>query len=115
MAQPLLSVCRLKKYLMIKGRWIKFKSEQLKTVPNVFGVYAIADENKITLYIGEGKLKARLQAHKRKDTFANAVFYKFEKTGSKLRCQQRERALHREFKKKNIFLPELNVHLGNTD
>lgn len=100
---------------MIKGRWLELTAENLKNTPTTLGVYAIADANKNVIYIGEGKIKARLQSHKRKAIFEEAAYYKFEKMPSKLRCQQRERALHKEFCKKHNDLPQNNTHFGGLD
>jgi predicted GIY-YIG superfamily endonuclease len=98
---------------MIKGIWLEFSAENLKNTPTTLGVYAIANADKKVIYIGEGHIKARLQAHRRKSEFEQAAYYKYEKLSSKLRCQQRERALHKEFLKKHKgFLPLNNVHLG---
>lgn len=38
----------------IAKKWSNFKKENVKEVPDVYGVYELANEAKSTVYIGEG-------------------------------------------------------------
>jgi excinuclease UvrABC nuclease subunit len=96
----------------IQKKWSPFKEEKIKDVPDVFGVYELADENREIVYIGHGKLKERLSEHFRKKTCPGARFFRYEKTSNKERAEEREKALLKRFEKENKRLPECNKRLG---
>ena len=95
-------------------RWIRFTKANVSKVPNVYGVYEIADGTKDTLYFGSGKLKGRLLAHfpRGSDPIVGASYFRYEKTGSLERARQRERALLREYYRKHGRLPPFNQKIG---
>ena len=74
----------------IQKKWSPFKEEKIKNVPDVIGVYELADENREIVYIGHGKLKERLSEHFRKKTCPRARFFRYEKTSSKKRTKERK-------------------------
>jgi hypothetical protein len=106
-------------YKEISSKWKVFNIEQVNKEMNNFGVYEIADKNKLILNIGEGKVKSRLLAkHPSKrnnlEKILNGKYYRCEYTKSKLRCEQRERALQIRYKNgHNGKLPYYNNQLGD--
>ena len=40
----------------IAKRWSRFRWDKLDEVPNVFGVYELADDNDYIVYIGSGRI-----------------------------------------------------------
>ena len=44
----------------IAKRWSRFRWDKLDEVPNVLGVYELADDNDYIIYIGSGRLRNRL-------------------------------------------------------
>ena len=94
----------------INKKWSVYNKEKVKTVPDVCGVYELADSNGNVLYIGEGRLRERLFSH-----FSNAPeptpgvsLFRCEKTGSKRRCVERQNALLAEYRRKYGRLPKYN-------
>lgn len=95
----------------IAKKWSNFKKENVKEVPDVYGVYELANEAKSTVYIGEGKLRERLLAHFASsgcDPIPGVSYFRYEMTKSKKRCIQRQNALLAEYKRKYGQLPEFN-------
>lgn len=97
--------------MSISKKWCKFSKENLREVPNFLGVYELADANKELIYIGEGRLKNRLLEHNRKKLYAH--YYRYLVLGSKIRCEQKERAMQRAYRKKHGELPWYNKQLGD--
>lgn len=91
-------------------KWSKFTIENLGRVDPVYGVYELGDKDKNIIYIGQGFLRDRLLAHKISDEpcFKKARYYRFEKTGSKERAEQRERAEMNRYERQYGELPECN-------
>ena len=98
----------------IAKRWSMFTLYSLNVVPNVFGVYELADGRDIVIYIGSGKLHDRLTHWKSSDDpcIRQARKFRYEELYADERCRQRERALQREFKKKHGRLPRCNERTG---
>lgn len=95
----------------ISKRWSHFTKENVTQEDNVFGVYELGDTNGEVVYIGEGRLRDRLLSHfpSGSDPIPGTKYYRVEKTGSKLRAEQRERALLNDYAKKhNGRLPKYN-------
>lgn len=97
----------------ISKRWSKFNWKRLDDVPNVYGVYELADGHDYPIYFGSGHLRSRLKYWKRSGNpcIAQAVKFRCEEYRSKNRSRQRKRALLREFKRKNGRLPRCNKRL----
>ncbi|MFT4733850.1 MAG: hypothetical protein ACI9QN_001987 [Arcticibacterium sp.] len=93
--------------------WIAFSIDNVALEKNALGVYEIADQNKFVIYIGEGVMKNRLSIHLRR--MADGKFYRTLQMPSKLRCQQKERALQRAFRKVHKDLPFHNLQLGGLE
>ena len=91
-------------------RWSKFTEENLDRVDLVYGVYELGDKDKNIIYIGQGVLSERLWAHKTsgKPCLKKARYFRFEKTGGKLRAEQRERAEMNSYEDQYGALPECN-------
>jgi len=91
-------------------RWSKFTKENLDRVDPVYGVYELGDKDKNIIYIGQGVLSERLWAHKTsgKPCFKKARYFRFEKTGGKMRTEQRERAEMNSYEDQYDALPECN-------
>ena len=94
----------------IAKKWSNYKKEQVQKVDNVFAVYELADKLNEVIYIGEGKLRERLLAHitSGSDPIPTTSHFRFETTGSKTRCVQRQNALLAEFKRRYGRLPFYN-------
>lgn len=91
-------------------RWSRFTYDNLDRVDYVYGVYELADRNENIIYIGQGVLRDRLLFHKKggDPCIKRARYYRFEKTGSKLRAEQRERAEMNYYKRRHGELPVCN-------
>ena len=98
----------------IAKRWSRFRWDKLDEVPNVFGVYELADDNDYTIYVGSGHLRDRLLHWKRSDDscIMQARKFRFEELYSDERCRQRERALLREYQTTHGRLPRCNQRMG---
>ena len=96
--------------MVIAKRWSNFGKENVRKVPNVYGVYELANGAKDVIYIGEGKLRDRLLAHFAggSDPIPGASYFRYETTGSKNRCVQRQNALLAEYERKYGRLPRFN-------
>ena len=94
----------------IAKKWSSFRKEHIEEVLNVYGVYELADGSKDVIYIGEGKLRDRLLAHVTggSDPIPGASYSRYEKTGSKIRCEQRQNALLAEYGREYARLPRFN-------
>ncbi|MCE2507553.1 MAG: hypothetical protein J4F36_14020 [Nitrosopumilaceae archaeon] len=99
--------------LLIK--WSAFNKKNILAEKNTFGIYEIGDGNGNIVYIGEGKLRDRLNSHflGGSDPIGRSAKYRKESTGSKERAEERERAELRAYKKThNGKLPTYNERLG---
>ena len=104
----------------IQTKWSDFTKENIKSETDNYGVYEISDIQRNILNIGEGHLKTRLLIKhpdnvKSKERIPEAAYYRCEYTGSKLRCEQRERALQKLYKSKHKKHPKYNKQLGDLD
>lgn len=100
--------------MSIAKRWSRFTWNRLDEVPNVFGVYELADDNDYIIYIGSGKLRDRLAHWKSSNDSCKlqARKFRFEELYSDERCRQRERALLREYEREHGKLPRCNERIG---
>lgn len=76
-------------------KWSKFTEKDMYRVDAVCGVYELGDADGEIIYVGHGVLRDRLLAHLRGEnpcTHKLAEHYRIQKTGSKRRAEQRERA-----------------------
>lgn len=82
--------------------------------PDSFGVYELADRAGNILYIGEGRLRSRLNSHfiSGSSPIPGVSKYRAEITGVKERAQQRERSEIRAFERKHGDCPKFNDRLG---
>lgn len=98
----------------IAKRWSRFTWNRLDEVPNVLGVYELADDNDYIIYIGSGKLRDRLAHWKSSNDSCKlqARKFRFEELYSDERCRQRERALLREYEREHGKLPRCNERIG---
>ena len=95
----------------ILKRWSSFRKETvIREVPNFYGVYELASGAKDVVYIGEGKLRDRLLTHFSGgcDPIPGASYFRYETTGSKNRCVQRQNVLLAEYKREYGRLPRFN-------
>lgn len=86
----------------------------MRTVPPYHGVYELRDRLRNVIYIGHGVLSERLSAYLYSDDpcIRSAYYFRYEKTGSKLGSEQRERALLRVHERKYGELPRCNQRIG---
>ena len=100
--------------MSIAKRWSSFNWAKLDDVPDVYGVFELRDSTGNIIYIGEGRIQDELQIYKRSNDSCKmqARKFRFEKTGSKERAEQRERGLLNKYKKKHGRLPRCNKRIG---
>ena len=94
----------------IKKRWPSYRKERVKKSSDVYAVYELADGSKDVIYIGEGELRNRLLAHVT-NGFApipGTSYFRYEITGSKTLCVQRQNALLEEYFRVHGHLPKYN-------
>jgi hypothetical protein len=90
-------------------RWMDFNEENIKQLPNAYGVYQFADDKKEIVYIGEGKLKHNLLARLLdKGTATSVVYFRYRENDSKKSSKQRQNILLKEYKEKHGKMPEFN-------
>ena len=94
----------------IKKKWSSFRKERVKKTSDVYAVYELADRSKDVIYIGEGILKDRLLAHVTNGSAPTpgTSYFRYETTGSKTRCEQRQNALLEEYFRVHGRLPKYN-------
>lgn len=91
-------------------RWMDFNEDNIKQLPNAYGVYQLANDKKEIVYIGEGKLKHNISAHLLdKDVVESIVYFRYRENDSKKSSKQRQNILLREYKGKHGEMPKLNV------
>ena len=91
-------------------RWIDFNEENIKQLPNAYGVYQLADNKKEIIYIGEGKLKHNLLIHllDNSNGITSTVYFRYRENDSKRSSKQRQNILLREYREKHGKMPEFN-------
>lgn len=95
-------------------KWSSFRKDNVLDEPDSFGVYELADSVGNILYIGEGRLRSRLNSHfiSGSAPIPGTAKYRAEITGVKERAQQRERAEIRSFQRSYGDCPKFNDRLG---
>lgn len=95
-------------------KWSDFKKDNVLRESDAFGVYELGDNEGNVLYIGEGRLRSRLNAHFLigKLPISRAAKYRYEITGVKERAEQRERSEIRAFHRIHESCPSYNRRLG---
>lgn len=98
----------------ILKRWSRFEEEKLEDILDVYGVYELGNRLRNVIYIGQGKLQSRLWDHFESDDpcISKAYWFRYDTTGSKLRAEQRERALMDEYWDEYGRYPECNKRYG---
>ena len=98
----------------IRKKWSKFNKKKVSKLKDNYGVYELADKDKKLVYVGQGKIKTRLLRHfiGKEDPIPEAAYYRFHKTGSKEKAEQRERSLLRKHEKRRGKLPKYNQRVG---
>ena len=90
-------------------RWIDFNEENIKQLPNAYGVYQLADENKDVIYIGEGKLIHNILSHLSNDDEPESVsYFRFRENDSQKSSKIRQNILLKEYREKYGESPKLN-------
>jgi excinuclease UvrABC nuclease subunit len=90
-------------------RWIDFNEENVKQIPNAYGVYQFADENKEILYIGEGKLKHNISIYlEESNTKTNITYFRYRENDIKRSSKQRQSIVLKDYREKHGKLPEFN-------
>jgi hypothetical protein len=77
----------------IKKKWSVYNKENASNETDNYSVYELGNVNTSEiLYIGEGHLRTRLLSHltNGSEPVVGANGYRFELTGSKLKCTQRQ-------------------------
>ena len=98
----------------IPKKWSRYTKENVLSIKDVFGVYEIADRNRRILYIGQGKLRTRLLRHfiDGPDPIPGAAYFRVLELYSKMRAEQKERRLLKDFKRRHGKLPRYNQRVG---
>ena len=102
-------------HMPLSIKWSAFNKNTVLAEPNFYGVYEIGDSNGRIRYIGEGRIKDRLNSHFVGGThpIARSAKYRKETTGSKQRAKERERAELRAYARSNDGnWPPSNKRLG---
>ena len=90
-------------------RWMDFNEENIKQLPNAYGVYQLANDKKEIVYIGEGKLKHNISTHlSDRDVTEIIVYFRYRENDSKKSSKQRQNILLKEYKEKHGQMPEFN-------
>lgn len=90
-------------------RWIDFNEENVKQLPNSYGVYQFANDKKEIVYIGDGKLKHHISLHfSDKEATENIVYFRYRENDSKKSSKLRKNILLKEYREKNGKMPEFN-------
>lgn len=90
-------------------RWMDFNEDNIKQLPNAYGVYQLANDKKEIVYIGEGKLKHNVSAHlSDKGAVTSIVYFRYRENDSKKSSKRRQNILLREYKEKHGEMPEFN-------
>ena len=95
-------------------KWSNFNKYNVLGEPDSFGIYELGDNDGNVLYIGEGRLRSRLNAHFLigNSPIPRAAKYRCEITGVKERAEQRERSEIRAFHRTHENCPPYNRRLG---
>ena len=96
-------------------KWSAFNKNNVLAEKNSYGIYEIGDSKGKIMYIGEGRLKDRLNSHfvGGDDSIRCSAKYRKEVVGSKQRAEERERAELRAYAKAHDGnLPPSNKQLG---
>ena len=96
-------------------RWSAFNKKTVLAEPNSYGVYEIGGSDGQIMYIGQGRIKDRLNSHfvGGEHPVGHSAKYRKEITGSKQRAEERERAELRTYVESNDgHLPPYNKRLG---
>ncbi|MGZ7048986.1 MAG: DUF7508 domain-containing protein [Methanobacterium sp.] len=91
-------------------RWIDFNEENIKQLPNSYGVYQLADGNKDIIYIGDGKLIHNLLVHLSDKFYEidSISYFRFRENDSKKSSKIRQGILLKKYKDKHGKAPKLN-------
>ena len=97
---------------MVWSQWWAYKVELVSSDPDILGVYELGDEEKNTVYYGEGMIKTRLMDHLNKKECPLARFYRREYLRTKEECVARQKQLIEEYKRIHGKLPIYNERIG---
>lgn len=90
-------------------RWMDFNEDNIKQLPNSYGVYQFANDKKEIVYIGEGKLKHNISVQfSDKDAAESIVYFRYRENDCKRSSKQRKNILLKEYREKNGKMPEFN-------
>lgn len=95
-------------------KWSHFDKEHVLNEPDSFGVYELGDGYGDIIYIGEGRVRDRLNSHfvNGRSPIPGTAKYRAEITGSKERAEQRERRELRDYISTHGDCPRFNDRLG---
>lgn len=97
----------------IAVRWSAFTKDNVSRESDNYGIYELGNYDDV-FYIGEGHLYTQLMNHflGGSDPLPGVSSYRVEYTGSKGRCEQRERAELDAYERKNGCYPRHNHRRG---
>lgn len=97
-------------------RWSIYNKTNVTNEVDNYAVYELGNSNTgEILYIGEGHLRTRLLSHfpNGSEPVVGANGYRYELTGSKLSCTQRQNSELRRFQEAEGRLPKYNTKSKN--
>jgi hypothetical protein len=95
-------------------KWSSFNKDNVLSETDAYGVYELGDSAGEIVYIGQGRIRLRLNSHflNGRHPIPRASLYRAEVTGSKQRAEERERAEIRAYFRTHGACPAYNDRLG---
>lgn len=94
----------------LNKKWSKYSKENVSNIVNNLGVYEIANSKGETVYIGQGKIRDRLNEHFLigSHPIPQGAQFRYKETNSKERAEQRERVELDKYEKQTGKPPRYN-------
>ena len=99
----------------LRVRWSAFNKDNVSAEPNSYGVYELGHRDGRITYIGQGRIRDRLNSHfvGGSHPVGGSAKYRSEITGRKQRAEERERAELEAYAANNDgCLPPFNKRFG---
>lgn len=88
--------------------WSSFRWDNLKEIPDILGVYELADEDDNVIYIGAGRLRTRLLTLKSENHIMKARKLRYRRISDRKICNRRLDLMISAFKRKHGRVPLYN-------
>lgn len=93
---------------MSLSEWRTYALSIIAYCPDELGIYELGDEERITVYYGYGKIRARLSEHLNQNKFPLARYFRFELFETEEECKVKEQQLLHEYEKRHDIMPMYN-------